>query len=316
MPRVTILTLNYNSSAYTIQCLQSVRQHTAGTIDYQVVVVDNNSEDEQWEQLKALQGFDRVTVIASKINLGFAGGLMYGLQFAAPSEYVVFLNNDAVFENDCLGELLEFMDAHPNVGLCTPQMYDDNGKIIPSFDYFQSLQKLLLGPGILRWFNPSKYITRNKIYTEPITVGAVSGSFMFVRTSAFSAIGGLDTRYFLYCEEEDLSRRMHLAGWEVFLVPMARFTHFASRSITNGLAILREVYISLHYYQQKFYSFPVRFLVRLLTTLKVAKRFYRSWDWMRLAWFYMKGACPAESLRYKQTINTLRQENKKFNSTA
>ncbi|QQS50465.1 MAG: glycosyltransferase family 2 protein [Bacteroidota bacterium] len=303
---VSIITLNYNSTAYTLQCIKSIEEKTAEQVNFEVVVVDNQSDEDNYASLKRASFKPNVRLVFSKQNLGFAGGMMLGLQHASPARYYLFLNNDCVFENDCLSVLLDFMNRELKAGLVTAQMYNSEGRQVHSFTHFQTLTKMLFGVGLLRFFHPNRYPHRKGIYTQPLKVDTIAGSFMFFRAETLSLTGGLDTRYFLYCEEEDASMRTKLAGYEVYLVPEARFTHFEGKSTVTNFATKREYFISLMQYQQKFFSKPVQLVFRLLYAVKVGKKFYKDSKYLALAWFIFNGANPSKSLRYKQSINLSR----------
>lgn len=57
----------------------------------------------------------------------------------------------------------------------------------------------------------------------------LAGMFVLVRAKAFAAVGGFDERFFLYCEDYDLSARLALAGWRLMLVPGVAVVHDARR---------------------------------------------------------------------------------------
>jgi GT2 family glycosyltransferase len=58
----------------------------------------------------------------------------------------------------------------------------------------------------------------------------VGGMFMVFSREMFSAIGGFDTRYFLYYEDVDLCARLALRGYKVCLVPKSKVVHQAQRT--------------------------------------------------------------------------------------
>src|SRR5207248_2802869 len=94
-PLVSVIVLTYNNWEYTNACLFALRSCS----DYpnlEIIVVDNASSDETRDRLRELEGQDdRLRVILSDTNLGFAGGNNIGLR-AARGEYVIILNNDTV----------------------------------------------------------------------------------------------------------------------------------------------------------------------------------------------------------------------------
>ena len=120
--KVSVILINYNSSEYTKACIESITTHASSNIKYEIIVVDNNSEPEDFYKLQELEFDDKIKLVRSKINLGFAGGNMYGVQFTK-AEYYFFLNNDCELQNDCLSILHSFCESNRQVGICSPQMY-------------------------------------------------------------------------------------------------------------------------------------------------------------------------------------------------
>jgi GT2 family glycosyltransferase len=130
---------------------------------------------------------------------------------------------------------------------------------------------------------------------------------MFIRATAFEVIGGFDTNYFLYCEEEDIALRLSRAGYATYLVPEAKYQHFENKSSQSSnvirLPFLKEFYISFLYYYSKNYNRAYCFIIQLLYFFKTLRKFYKNKDYAVLAWFILKGAPVRESLRFKQKIS-------------
>ena len=83
---VAVILINYNSTDYTLECIEAVKAKTKHTLSYQVIVVDNNSGLPEYRKLK--QNFpktDHVSLHRSSINTGFGGGNMFGAQYANAS---------------------------------------------------------------------------------------------------------------------------------------------------------------------------------------------------------------------------------------
>lgn len=74
---------------------------------------------------------------------------------------------------------------------------------------------------------------------SPFAVDWVAGMFMLLRREAFSAVGGFDQRYFLYCEDVDLCARFWRSGRKVVLCPQATAIHDARRDSHRKLKFLR-----------------------------------------------------------------------------
>ena len=74
--QVAIIILNYNSSDYTLDCVKSIRENSPKKITHQILIVDNNSSNEEYGKLNILSEQEDIKIIRSDVNLGFAGGNM------------------------------------------------------------------------------------------------------------------------------------------------------------------------------------------------------------------------------------------------
>jgi len=298
---VSVILINFNSSDYTLKCIESILSQTEENFHFNIIIVDNASKQADYNKIKKLSGNEKVTVVRSKINLGFAGGNMFGLQFTQ-AKYYFFLNNDCLFLNSCLTELFSFCEKNLKVGMCSPQLYSQDKTPVPSFDYFPIISSKILGNGIFKVIKGKDYRYRKKIYNEPVKVDVISGSQMFIRANCFNELGGLDTNFFLYCEEEDISIRMSLHGFDTYVVPSAKNIHVGSGSTNRDLMIQKEFYISFLYLYRKHYGIVKTELLRLILLLRITKKIFFSWDNLRIFFFVIFSANMANSLRHKQKI--------------
>jgi GT2 family glycosyltransferase len=300
MKDVSVIILNYNSSEFTLKCVESIITHTSHEIDYEIIVVDNNSTKNEYKKLLALDEIPTVKLVPSKINLGFSGGNTFGFQYSS-GKYLFFLNNDCEFNNDNILYLSEFMKNNKSVGLCSGQMYSPDKKMMKSINYLPTLSLKILGNSTMRLFNKEKYPDYKCEYEEPIRVQCLAGASMFFDRKIFCEIGGFDLSYFLYCEEEDLAKALENYGYDVYLIPSAKFTHHLSKSTTLNYKSEREFYISLMYYFRKHNNYINYLFLKKFYFLKLLRKFYKAGKYAHLAFFVLMGAPQKKSLRYEQT---------------
>lgn len=306
MVQVSVVIINYNSHGFTMGCLQSLKKHTAVDFSYEIIVVDNNSEPEDYQQLVvACKQAGEVNVIRSMVNLGFSGGNMLGLQ-AATGAYIYFLNNDCELLNDNLSLLFNFMTLNPGVGACTGQMYNSNLSFHHAFGYFPTLSLRFFGPSLLRLFTPEKFPLKTVVYEQPLAVPLITGASMFIDREKLAEIGGFDTNYFLYCEEEDLCLRLRRQGYAVYLVPEACFIHHMGKSTVRRFPIELENYISLLYYHRKFHAYPAYLVLKGLYFLKNIRKVFRNRFYLKLAFYILMGAPLKYSLKHQQKLRFIR----------
>ncbi|UKM66357.1 glycosyltransferase family 2 protein [Flavobacteriaceae bacterium GSB9] len=307
MKDVSAVIINYNSSNFTINCINSILEKTSNDISFEIIVVDNASKPEDFQKLKKATdsiGFSNLKLVRSRYNTGFGGGNMYGVQFANGKHYA-FINNDTVLQNDCLSIVLEFLESNKKAAICCPQQFNEKNEVQKSFDHFLSLKRELFGRKILEKTSPTTYPKRQKIYDKPLKVQSVPGSFLVVKAEPFHKIGGFDTNIFLYYEETDLCYRMakNSQKGSSYLVPKARYTHFKGQSTEKSLAIKKELKISLLYVIRKNSGYCAYQILRWWLTLKSFFKMLFKPKRFRLFLMFLKGAPISDSLKQKQTIS-------------
>lgn len=301
---IAIILINYNSSKHTINCIQSIIENTSLKINYQIIITDNCSEKEDFLALKVFCeniSFSNLQLHRSRINTGFGGGNMYGVQYAN-AKYYAFINNDTLFLNDCLSILKNALDENNNIGIAGAQAYKENRDFMISLDHFASPAREIIGRNFLEFINPKKYPKRKKQYSIPTKVNFIPGSFMFLRAVDFNEIGGFDTTIFLYYEETDLCLRLAKNSKYAYLIPDAKFIHFHGASTEKSIAIKKELKISLLYIMRKHYGY---FGHKIVLTYLIVKYFISSIlkpkNWP-LFFLILTGGPLSKSLKIKQQI--------------
>ena len=225
--KLTIIIVSFNVREYLDQCLQSVKKALQG-IDGEIIVVDNQSEDDTVEYVRAHH--PEVQVIESGGNVGFARANNLGIR-QSDSEYVLLLNPDTVVGLHTLTDVLEFMDSHEMVGAAGVQMLNADGtkamesrrgRPTPIVSFYKMCGLADLFP---RSRTFARYYMSWLSWYEPAEIDVVSGAFFFVRRKALDEVGLLDEDFFMYGEDIDLSCRLLNAGWHNCYLP-SRIVHY------------------------------------------------------------------------------------------
>lgn len=270
---LSIIIINYNTSKYTINCIESIVNTISDSINYEIILVDNCSEISDLSNLEEqIRKFNHLTLIKNPINSGFGGGNTVGLS-KAKGKFLAFVNNDTILQNDCFSILINAMESNPSFGVCSPQSFKENGKFLPTIDHFTSPSKELFGRAFLEFINPKKYPKRKQIYSKPQRGQFVSGSFMVFRKEDFDKIGGFDTKIFLYQEETDICKRLLKINKYAYLIPEAKFIHFHGASTKKSIAIKTELKLSTLYVIRKHYGWLAH---KLILGFLILKYFIRS----------------------------------------
>lgn len=180
----------------------------------------------------------RITYLFSGANLGFGKGHNIAIRKSIADQvpFHLIMNSDVTFTPANITEMLAFMQTRTDIACMMPNVQFPTGKP-------QRLCKLLPTPMDLlgRRFMPEPLIRKRNAryelvhtgYNRLMNVPALSGCFLLCRTEALAEAGLFDERFFLYCEDIDLTRRLHRVGKTVFY-PNVTINHdFRRSSYTN-----------------------------------------------------------------------------------
>ncbi len=226
---VATTVLNYNGWRDTVPCLESLRSsRPSGSL---IVVVDNGSTD---ESLGVLESSVREgeELLPLPHNLGFSGGMNEGIArcLRAGARFIFVLNNDTLVEPGVFDELLEYMSAHPDVGVGVPRVH------------------LLATPEVSQFAS---------LADTPVDTPDLLGCAFMVRADLLREVGFLDENFFLYWEDRDFFRRVEGGGHRVTYLPtQAKVLHRggASTSKSGGRSsyfFLRNKFLFVRRYQNK-----------------------------------------------------------------
>ena len=232
MKKVAVIILNWNGAALLRKYLPSVVQNTNPDIA-QVVVADNGSTDESLAVLK--QEFPSVRVIALDQNYGFAEGYNRAIA-VTENDYTVLLNSDVRTPEHWLDPMLDYMEAHPEVGAVQPKLLHD-GVDGEMFDYAGAAGGYIDCHGYPycrgRIFD-SVEMDNGQYDGEPRSIVWASGACLMCRTQLYREVGGLDKDFFAHMEEIDLCWRIILSGSTVMMLPTSRVYHLGGASLAYG----------------------------------------------------------------------------------
>ncbi|WP_374600961.1 hypothetical protein [Niveibacterium sp.] len=182
-----------------------------------------------------------VRIFEQRENRGFGYGHNIALGLV-DSDFHLVLNPDVELEVNALVEAIRWLLGCPETVLLAPEVFDVAGG-----RSYLCREKPTVGVLFLRSFAP-KFLSRlfgrqlkryemrdqvdrgSVVWDPPV----ISGCFMLFRTSALKALGGFDSRYFLYFEDYDLSHRAKRIGRSAF-VPSVRIVHSGGGASRKGV---------------------------------------------------------------------------------
>lgn len=252
-PKVSIIILNWNGWADTTECLKSL--YEIDYKNYQVVVVDNNSEDNspfmikkfveetlsshgmpvhiieysedeaesgggREEEIESYPSNKGLILIRNNRNYGFAGGNNVGMQYALKASdprYILLLNNDTMVCPSFLRDLVEFSEGDRNIGSVQPILLKPGGEIIDSLGQEATLTGAR-DKGI-----GTKYVEGS--LKDAIEIFGPCAAAALYRSKVLMDIGFFDKSFFTSFEDVDLAWRARLKGYSSFLIPWSVVYH-------------------------------------------------------------------------------------------
>lgn len=228
--------VTYNAKGKVDATIESVLEMTKG-VDFTLYIVDNASEDGTAAYIK--EKYPSVVVIESKRNGGFGAGHNKVMPFLE-SDYHVVINPDILLKEDVISELALFASEDKAVGLLSPQIRFEDGRL-------QMLAKRNPTVRYLgnHWFHkgdePNRIMTEYCMLDmpddEPFEITNATGCFMFFRTSVFMELGGFDERFFMYLEDCDIARRVS-QKYKALFYPKATVYHLWERESKRNKKLL------------------------------------------------------------------------------
>jgi N-acetylglucosaminyl-diphospho-decaprenol L-rhamnosyltransferase len=257
VPRVDVVIVSYNSQNYLRACVEPLNSFA----DLHVIVVDSASSDRTLETVEDLD----VGIVALPENRGFAHACNVGWRMGT-SPYVLFLNPDARIGPDSVTALVAAADADSSIGAVAPRIVGRDGSIDFSLFRFTRLRSTFAYALFLHRLFPRaawlEEVRDLEAYNHAWTPEWVSGACLLVRRHVLEQLSGLDERFFLYCEDLDLCRRIRDAGFEILFDPRAVAVHVGGASKSRS-ALLPVFAASRVRYARKHYRRHVVLVERL-----------------------------------------------------
>jgi GT2 family glycosyltransferase len=240
---IDVVIVNYNSSRYVSDCLESVYRHL--TIPFRIIIVDNNSDEEDLLVVEQLVDEAQLKcyclLIKSKENLGFGKANNLTIPHLS-SPYVLLLNPDTKLVSDVVSPSVDLLERDLSYGCVSPLLVTPNGDCQSNWYQLPSVETTFREYFLRDWKSSLTQLTQSEEFVIP--VGGVVGAFMLLRKEVVQRIGLFDPVYFMYVEEVDLCKRIQDSGWRIGIIPSLSLVHVGGCSSSNGLN--SSLYFELH----------------------------------------------------------------------
>ncbi len=225
-PGVSIIIPSKDNYSILKQCIDSIKEFTTYK-NYEIVVVDNGSSDENRELIQRYLLDNDCTYVYEKFQFNFSKMCNIGTQ-KARKEYYLFLNDDIeIFQDDWLERLLG-QAIQENVGVVGAKLFYPMSTIIqhagvanikegPSHNFVRKDDQQICYFG----FNRSDY-----------NVSCVTGACLLIKKDVFKQVGGFDESFAVAYNDVDLCFKVHELGY--YLVVRQDVCAYHYESLSRG----------------------------------------------------------------------------------
>lgn len=247
MSRIAIILLNYNSTSFTKNCIQSLWETKATQDEYDIVVFDNASDNPP-----AKETLGDCDLVLSKKNIGYAQGnnkaVEHVLKKGKP-DYILILNNDTRMQNACVRTLIGRFESEKNAGFVVPKIYFEKGREYHRHSYTKDEKGRVLwyAGGGIDWRNLIVFhkgmdeVDRGQ-FEHSAKASFASGCAFLTTPAIWKKLGGFDVSYFLYYEDADLSMRLHRIKKDIVFEPGSVVYHINAGSTQGSGSTFHQYY--------------------------------------------------------------------------
>lgn len=232
-PVVSILVVNYNTRALTLDCLRSIAAETK--LPHETIVLDNASHDGSADAIAA--EFPQVRLIRSAENLGFGKGNNRAAE-QARGEYILLLNSDTVVLDGAIDKLVAFARAMPQAQMWGGRTLFPDGRLNPQSAWrLPSTWNIFCRTVGLNALFPNSPLFHSEAYAgwrrdEVRSVEMIIGCYLMTTRAMWDRLQGFDEALFMYGDDVDLCFRARKLGADPHVTPESTIIHYGGASDT------------------------------------------------------------------------------------
>ncbi|CAN5609539.1 hypothetical protein BH23GEM9_BH23GEM9_23370 [soil metagenome] len=208
LPKVIVIVLNLNGRHHLERCFESLRALDYPADRFDVLLIDNGSDDDSVAAVQARWPW--VHVVVNPRNVGFAAACNQGAHLRGTATVLAFLNNDMRVDRSWLRELVQPIVRRECVATTSKMMSWDD-RAIDSAGGGMNFH----GIGLQYGYRD----TPAAIHDMPRRTLFPCGGAMAIDAATFDSAGGFDPEFFAYYEDVDLGWRLWVLGHEVHYAP-------------------------------------------------------------------------------------------------
>ncbi len=247
---LSVIIVDYNSSALTIKSIESVLKNS-GDCKLEIIIIDN-SPCKTIQLLELSKRNQLIKYYHSSNNLGYGRANNIGIN-KSKGEFILIINPDIKIIYGELNDLVNFARKINNLGALSCKLINSDGTFQESRSFnlgsvYSRLKSNIIFSKLIKnkkWFLPNN----NKI-------GALMGSFLLFPKDVIIKTGDFDPDFFMYSEEIELCMRIAKNNFELYYYEEMTVSHLNGGTITDNKWQFNQKILSDFLFQKK--SFGLR----------------------------------------------------------
>lgn len=227
-----IVICNFNKVDYLRNCLNSIFNANFENLSYDIIVVDNASNDGSEEMVT--KEFPNVVLIQTGANLGGAGGFARGMQYVLDNKYkyLSVLDNDTIVDKNAFIELKNYLDKNDDVGVVgstilkmdEPEIIQEMGAMLDYVNFKFNLN-----------YGDTKY---NKHTPNTIDCDYVPACCFMTKYEVLKEVGVFNHSYFIYFDDIEWCTRVKKTGKKIYAIKKSKVWHKGgAKLVTNTFPV-------------------------------------------------------------------------------
>jgi len=237
---LSIIIVNWNGAGLLRLCVETIVSSDP-RITYEILIVDNASDDDSLEQLHAsdaaaaLIAKQQLRIFKNSENRGFGAANNQGFDLT-DSPFLFLLNLDTEVHPGTIDTLMRTIQADPAIGACGPKILNPDGSLqISAFFNPPRVWHTLLSQLKLYHLLPHRLrgellLGRHWDHDRQRPVPMLSGAAIVARRQMIDEVGGFDERFHMYAEDNEWCWRISKSAWKLVFVPDAVVLHHGGQS--------------------------------------------------------------------------------------
>lgn len=261
---LSVVIVNWNTIELIQKCIASIFQFNSDSINnkiYEIIVIDNGSEDGSKEFLDTLNS--KIVLINNKENRGYADACNQGMKTAI-GKYVLLLGSDTLVPDKTLEKCINFLDNNSDCGAVGCRLLNTDGTVQNSCKKFPKFKNAFFTYLSISHMNRD-YDMHNFKYDLTIPVDQIATTFLMIRKELLENLNYFDESYKILYNDVDLCKRIWNAGYKIFFYHEAEIIHHGSHSTKKADMKVRAVmYEDIYRYYRNNFGFKAVLLIPIL----------------------------------------------------